>query len=105
MNTTESDINPVESEHNYSDSDAKSWHCGCEYDPWPDDMFQGRGVPDPEFEETYEKKKQEGAQHHICSKQPRPTKKPPRTLSKVKKTKKAEKAKEANKMAEEEALG
>ena len=99
MNTTESDTRQVESEHNDSDSDAKSWHCGCEYDPWPDDMFQGLGVPPQEYEETYEKKKQEGAQHHICSKQSRSTKKQRHTLNKVKKTKKAEKAQEANKIA------
>ena len=86
---------------NQSDNDSVSWHCGCPCDPYPDDMFQGYGPPDPEYEENYENKKEEGQRHHICSKQMR-TKKKVKKTKKVKKSKKAEKSKEANRIAEED---
>ncbi len=46
--------NPIqhsESEEEYYHSDGdESWHCGCEYDPYPDDPYCGRPPPDFEFE-------------------------------------------------------
>jgi hypothetical protein len=91
--------------YSQSDSDSMSWHCGCPYDPWPDDIFQGMGPPDPDYEGNYEKKKEEGARHHICSKQIRTNKQAKKKVKKgkkAKKTKKAEKTKEANRIAEED---
>jgi hypothetical protein len=38
-----------EYEYNHSDGD-ESWHCGCEYDPYPDDPYCGRPPPDFEYE-------------------------------------------------------
>lgn len=38
-----------ENEYYHSDGD-ESWHCGCEYDPYPDDPYCGRPPPDFEFE-------------------------------------------------------
>lgn len=37
-------------EEYYHSDDGKSWHCGCEYDPYPDDPYCGRDPPDFEFE-------------------------------------------------------
>ena len=89
--------------YNQSDSDSVSWHCGCPCDPWPDDIFKGYGAPDPEYEENYEKKKEEGVRHHICSKQIRTNKHmKKKKKNKEKKVKKAEKTKEANRIAEED---
>ncbi len=89
--------------YNQSDSDSVSWHCGCPCDPWPDDMFKGYGAPDPEYEENYEKKKEEGVRHHICSKQIRTNKHTKKKKkNKEKKVKKAEKANDANRIAEED---
>jgi len=48
--------------------DARSWHCGCPYDPYPDDPFQGHGPPDPDFEGDALAKKSEGAKKHECKK-------------------------------------
>ncbi len=89
--------------YNQSDSDSVSWHCGCPCDPWPDDMFKGYGAPDQEHEENYEKKKDEGARHHVCSKQIRTNKyMKKKKKNKEKKVKKAEKTKEANRIADED---
>jgi hypothetical protein len=108
MNETETKNNTIVKEtysanQSDSDSDSVSWHCGCPCDPWPDDMFQGYGTPDAEYEENYEKKKEEGQRHHICSKQTRTNKQIKKIKKKkVKKEKRAEKAKEANRIAEED---
>ena len=50
------------------DEDARSWHCGCELDPYPDDPFQGRDPPDPDTEAHALFKKEEGAKKHACKK-------------------------------------
>lgn len=49
------------------DSDSeRSWHCGCPYDPYPDDPFQGHDPPEPDFEKEAEDKKVEGVKKHRC---------------------------------------
>lgn len=69
-----------------SGDDTRSWHCGCPCDPYPDDMFQGYGPPDPEFEEEADLKKLDATKKHLCKR--------PKASKAVKKEKKGRKRKE-----------
>ena len=79
-----------------SDSDdTYSWHCGCPCDPYPDDMFQGHGPPDPNYEDDADMKKEEGVKKHTC-------KKTTNVSKKKKPTKKIKKQKEKPKVHKED---
>ena len=62
--------------------------------PWPDDMFQGYGPPDPEYEKNYElQERRRVTSSHMQQTNEELRKKREETKKKTKKTKKAEKVK------------
>jgi hypothetical protein len=97
--STSGPTEPIQEEleqNSVSDSDdTRSWHCGCPYDPYPDDMFQGCDPPDPNYESDADIKKGDGFKKHHC-------KQTTKTSKKNKAIKKSKKQKEKPKVYKDE---